>query len=79
MRLPRLLSTAYAAPDPDHLLLSRSYLLATRLLIKLTNNNSAGRPPIAPDNSRPPRETPSPRWTGTPIRASNPRTASSNT
>nr|WP_274709446.1 helix-turn-helix transcriptional regulator [Streptomyces tubbatahanensis] len=35
VRLPRLLSTAHAAPSPDHTLLARSYLLTTRLLIKL--------------------------------------------
>ncbi|WP_275462319.1 XRE family transcriptional regulator [Streptomyces noursei] len=35
VRLPRLLSTAHAATTPDYLLLSRGYLLATLLLIKL--------------------------------------------
>ncbi|KPC93491.1 XRE family transcriptional regulator [Streptomyces albus] len=35
VRLPRLLATAHAAPDADHRLLGRAYLLTTRLLIKL--------------------------------------------
>ncbi len=35
VRLPRLISTAHAAHSKDHALLGRSYLLATRLLIKL--------------------------------------------
>ncbi|WP_275462316.1 XRE family transcriptional regulator [Streptomyces noursei] len=34
-RLPRFLSTAHAVSPPDHLLLARGYLLTTRLLIKL--------------------------------------------
>ncbi|WP_436978412.1 XRE family transcriptional regulator [Streptomyces sp. enrichment culture] len=35
IRLPRLLATAHAAPGADHHLLGRAYLLTTRLLIKL--------------------------------------------
>ncbi|WP_129287556.1 XRE family transcriptional regulator [Streptomyces sp. GZWMJZ-114] len=35
VRLPRLLSTAHALPAPDPALLSHTYLIATRILIKL--------------------------------------------